>query len=175
LMFDFTLNVISVGSTGKLTLYLDSTNFPATMPTSGTINCYIVTISSGAYTPCTITTGTSGSYKTFILVPLATLASNTPYRAYVTSMFADNGLEGVKWSTGGTRSAAALEAYDGATYERDLSFYELYATKFTSCIVRGYSNKPGGENVIDVTVGISGSVGATDRLVIEFPVLFNST
>ena len=180
-MFDFTLKTATVTNTGsiKITVSAASGGFTTALPTSGlgsaSLICYFIIPASGVVTACKVIVAPTGTSDiVYTLTPAETLSAATPYRAVITTAFADAGKDGVQFPSSADQYQVSFVATGSAT-EADLQFFEVFPSKFTSLTVKNYVISPSDEDVIDISLTTATSISTSQILVVEIPTLFNST
>ena len=179
LMFDFTLYSTTVTSSNNIQITVDApsgSSFGTGLETGAQLTCYFVNKGTGAITACSVTTSGTAPLV-YSLVPQETLAASTSYRGVITTVFADSGNDGILQpsSAGIYRIGMAVLSASSAIVEADMDFYEVYPSQFSTLTVKNYIMSKGDEDIIDISLTVGTAIATAHRLIIELPVLYNST
>ena len=107
------------------------------------------------------------------------LSTATAYRGTITTRFGQNGIDGIQFPSSATITDIGFSATSSGTSENGAVQFEVFPASFTPAYVTSYVPTQGAANIFDISLVAPSSVGSatntSDLLVIEFPVIQNST
>ena len=173
LSFEFNQRSSGIAAGASVNIRLPNSGFTTALPTNGVLHCYFVDLTTNIIIGCRVTRTTSGSYIQYRLTTSKALAVGTTYRAVVTTRWANNGNDGIRFPA----TAGVYEAVYIAANEKTSFPIEVYPSSFTSLSFTSHITEKQVENLIEVKLSVpsASKISTNEIIVIELPVKMNST